>query len=84
MTAYSIALNRKGYTYHFHGLEKNGKPQFNIAFASLTTKYFWRVYKTRKRAETELKKVKVFYKKWYMDTENDTLYIKEWSNENDD
>lgn len=73
---YSIVMEKNGIPYHYHGCDKWGKPQFFYGIASLSTTYYWRVYKSRKVAEREMVKASVRIKKW--SNENVTFHIKEW------
>ena len=73
---YSIVMEKDGFTYNYHGCDKLGKPQFYYGIASLTTTYYWRVYKSRKVAENELAKIIRRRAMWFKGSEN--FHIKEW------
>ena len=81
-TKYSIVMIADGITYNYHGCDRLGKPQFIIGFASITTTFYWRVYKSRKVAENELEKILIRKRMWWRGSE--TFKIKEWEQKDDD
>lgn len=80
-TKYSIVMIADGITYHYHGCDKLGKPQFITGFASFTTTFYWRVYKSRKVAENELAKILIRRRMWWRGSE--TFKVMEWGKEDE-
>lgn len=76
---YSIVMEKNGITYNYHGCDRLGKPQFMMGYASFTTTFYWRVYKSRKVAENELAKIMKRKRMWWAGSEN--VYVKEWKTE---
>ena len=81
-TKYSIVMIADGITYNYHGCDRLGKPQFVIGFASFTTTFYGRVYKSRKVAENELAKILIRKRMWWRG--NETFKIKEWEQKDED
>lgn len=81
-TKYSIVMIADGITYNYHGCDRLGKPQFIVGFASFTTTFYWRVYKSRKVAENELAKILNRRRMWWRGSE--TFKIKEWEQKDED
>jgi hypothetical protein len=73
---YSIVMEKDGFTYNYHGCNKYGKPEFYYGYASFDTRYYWRVYKSRKVAENELAKILNRRRMWSVGSES--IYVKEW------